>query len=180
MKKKVKEKLSKIKILILDVDGVMTDGRIIMDDAGRELKNFDVRDGHGLKLLQRYGVRVAIITGRQSKVVEYRAKDLDIKDVYQMVFNKKEVFEKILKKHKLSADEAAYLGDDIVDIPVLIRVGFSAAVADANDVVKKSVDHITKNKGGQGAVRELCEMILQSQGKWEEVAAKYEFNKKSC
>ena len=129
MKKKVKEKLSKIKILILDVDGVMTDGRIIMDDAGRELKNFDVRDGHGLKLLQRYGVRVAIITGRQSKVVEYRAKDLDIKDVYQMVFNKKEVFEKILKKHKLSADEAAYLGDDIVDIPVLIRVGFSAAVA---------------------------------------------------
>ena len=89
MKKKVKEKLSKIKILILDVDGVMTDGRIIMDDAGRELKNFDVRDGHGLKLLQRYGVRVAIITGRQSKVVEYRAKDLDIKDVYQMVFNKK-------------------------------------------------------------------------------------------
>ena len=108
-------------------------------------------------------------------MVEYRAKDLEIKDVYQKVFNKKEVFEKILKKHKLSADEAAYLGDDIVDIPVLKRVGFSAAVADALDVVKKSVDYITKNKGGRGAVREVCEMILQAKGKWKEIAAKYEF-----
>ena len=162
-------------MLILDVDGVMTDGRIIMDDEGREIKNFDVRDGHGLKVLQRYGIKVAILTGRQSKVVEYRAKDLDIKDVYQKVFNKKDVFEKILKKHKLSADEAAFMGDDIIDIPVLKRVGFSAAVADALDVVKKSVDYITKNRGGRGAVREICEMILQAQGKWPEIAAKYEF-----
>ena len=100
---------------------------------------------------------------------------MDIKDVYQKVFNKKEVFEKILMKHKLSADEAAYIGDDIVDIPVLKRVGFSVAVADALDVVKKSVDYITKNKGGRGAVREICEMILQAKGKWKEIAAKYEF-----
>ena len=175
MKKNIKEKLKKIKLLILDVDGVMTDGGIIMDSEGRELKKFNVRDGHGIKVLQRYGIKVAILTGRQSKVVEYRAKDLDIKDVYQKVFNKKEVFEKILKKHKVSADEAAYMGDDIIDIPVLKRVGFSAAVADAVDVVKKSVDYITKNTGGHGAVRELCEMILQAQGKWQEVAAKYEF-----
>ena len=175
MKKNIKEKLKKIKILILDVDGVMTDGRIIMDDEGRELKNFDVCDGHGLKVLQRYGIKVALLTGRKSKVVEYRAKDLDIKDVYQKVFNKKDVFEKILMKHKLSADEAAYMGDDIIDIPVLNRVGFSVAVADALDVVKKSVDYITKNKGGRGAVREICEMILQAQGKWQEIAAKYEF-----
>jgi 3-deoxy-D-manno-octulosonate 8-phosphate phosphatase (KDO 8-P phosphatase) len=175
VKKNINEKLKKIKILILDVDGVMTDGRIIMDDEGRELKNFDVRDGHGLKVLQRYGIKVALLTGRKSKVVEYRAKDLDIKDVYQKVFNKKEVFEKILMKHKLSADEAAYMGDDIIDIPVLNRAGFSVAVADALDVVKKSVDYITKNKGGRGAVREVCEMILQAQGKWQEIAAKYEF-----
>ncbi|MFZ1037303.1 MAG: 3-deoxy-manno-octulosonate-8-phosphatase KdsC [Smithella sp.] len=175
MEKKIKEKLKKIKLLILDVDGVMTDGRIIMDSEGHEIKNFDVRDGHGIKLLQRYGIKVAILTGRKSKVVEYRAKDLEIKDVYQKVFNKKEVFEKILIKHKLSADEAAYLGDDIVDIPVLKRVGFSVAVADALDVVKKSVDYITKNKGGRGAVREVCEMILQAKGKWKEIAAKYEF-----
>lgn len=175
MKKNIKEKLEKIKLLILDVDGVMTDGRIIMDCEGRELKNFNVRDGHGIKLLQRYGIRIAILTGRKSKVVEYRAKDLEIEDVYQKVFNKKEVFEKILKKHKLSADETAFMGDDIVDIPVLKRVGFSAAVADAVDEVKKSVDYITKNTGGHGAVRELCEMILEAQDKWQEVAARYEF-----
>jgi 3-deoxy-D-manno-octulosonate 8-phosphate phosphatase (KDO 8-P phosphatase) len=175
VKKNIKEKLKGIKLLILDVDGVMTDGRIIMDSEGREIKNFNVRDGHGLKVLQRYGIKVAILTGRQSKVVEHRAKDLDIKDVYQKVFNKKDVFEKIIKNHKLSPDEVAFIGDDIIDIPVLRRVGFSVAVADAADVVKKSVDYITNNKGGYGAVREICEMILKAQGKWPEVAAKYAF-----
>lgn len=153
----------------------MTDGSIIMDDEGHELKSFNVRDGHGIKILQRFGVKVAILTGRKSKVVEYRAKDLEIKDVYQGALNKKEIFEKILSKHKLSTDEVAYLGDDIVDIPVLKRVGFSVAVDDALDVVKKSVDYVTKNSGGRGAVREVCEMILQVQGKWSEVVAKYEF-----
>ena len=180
MKKNINEKLKKIKLLILDVDGVMTDGGIIMDSEGRELKKFNVRDGHGIKILQRYGINVAILTGRQSKVVEYRAKDLEIKDVYQGALNKKEVFEKILKKHKLKARETAFMGDDIVDIPVLKRVGFSAAVADAMDVVKKPVDYITKNRGGKGAVREVCEMILKAQGIWPEITAKYEFNKKGC
>ena len=174
MKKNIKEKLKKIKMLILDVDGVMTDGRIIMDDTGRETKNFNVRDGHGLKILQRYGVKVAILTGRKSKVVEYRAKDLEIKYVYQKVYNKKEVFEKILKKQKLSADEVAFIGDDIVDVPVLKKVGFSVAVADALDIVKKSVDYVSEHKGGKGAVREICDMILQAQGKWPEIAARYE------
>ena len=131
---------------------------------------------HGLKILQRYGIKVAILTGRQSKVVEHRAKDLEIKDVYQKVFNKKEVFEKILKKHKLSPNEAAFIGDDIVDIPVLRRVGFSAAVADAADVVTKSVDYVARNRGGHGAIREVCEMILQAQDKWKEIASKYEFD----
>lgn len=176
MKKNIREKLKLIKILILDVDGVMTDGRIIMDDDGRELKNFYVRDGHGLKVLQRYGIKVALLTGRQSKVVEHRAKDLEIKDVYQKVFNKKEVFEKILIKHKLSAEEAAFIGDDIIDIPVLKNVGFSAAVADAADVVRKSVDYVARNNGGHGAVREICEMILKAQDKWPEIAAKYHFS----
>ncbi|MBN1470202.1 MAG: 3-deoxy-manno-octulosonate-8-phosphatase KdsC [Syntrophaceae bacterium] len=174
MRKNIKAKLKVIKLLILDVDGVMTDGRIIMDDNGRETKNFNVRDGHGLKILQRYGVKVAILTGRKSKVVEYRAKDLEIKYVYQKVYNKKEVFEKILKKQKLSADEVAFIGDDIVDVPVLKKVGFSVAVADALDIVKKSVDYVTEHKGGKGAVREVCDMILQAQGKWPEIAARYE------
>jgi 3-deoxy-D-manno-octulosonate 8-phosphate phosphatase (KDO 8-P phosphatase) len=175
MKKNIKEKLKKIKMLILDVDGVMTDGRIIMDDTGRETKNFNVRDGHGLKVLQRFGVKVAILTGRKSKVVEHRAKDLEIKYVYQKVYNKKEVFQSILKKQKLTADEVAFIGDDIVDIPVLKMVGFSVAVADALDVVKKSVNYVTENQGGNGAVREICEMILKAQGKWPEIAARYEF-----
>ncbi|MGA2525868.1 MAG: HAD-IIIA family hydrolase [Smithellaceae bacterium] len=175
MKKNIKEKLKDIKLLILDVDGVMTDGRIIMDDDGREMKNFDVRDGHGLKIIQRYGVKVALLTGRESEVVQHRARDLEIKEVYQGALNKKDVFEKILLKHNLPATAVAFLGDDIVDIPVLRRVGFSAAVADALDVVKKSVDYITNNRGGHGAVREICEMILQAQGKWAEIAAKYEF-----
>jgi 3-deoxy-D-manno-octulosonate 8-phosphate phosphatase (KDO 8-P phosphatase) len=178
VKKFFKDKLKKIKLLIMDVDGVMTDGRIIMDDDGREMKNFNVRDGHGIKVLQRFGIKVALLTGRQSKVVMHRAKDLDINDVYQKVFNKKEVFEKIIKKHKISADEAAFIGDDIIDIPVLNRVGFSVAVADAIEVVKKSADYVTKNKGGNGAVREVCEMILQAQGKWPEIAARYEFIEK--
>jgi len=100
---------------------------------------------------------------------------LGIKEIYQGALNKKEVFKKILQKHNLAADSVAYMGDDIIDIPVLRQVGFSAAVADAVDVVRKSVDYVTKNKGGHGAVRELCEMILQMQGKWPKIAEKYEF-----
>lgn len=175
MNKKLKEKLKKIKMLMLDVDGVMTDGRIIMDDEGRQLKNFNVRDGHGLKIIQRYGIEVVILTGRKSDVVNHRAKDLDIKEIYQGALNKKEVFQIILQKHNLTADFVAYMGDDIIDVPVLRQVGFSAAPIDAVDVVKKSVDYVTKSKGGHGAVRELCEMILQIQGKWLEIAEKYEF-----
>ncbi len=175
MKKTIKEKLKNIKMLILDVDGVMTDGRVIMDDSGREIKNFDVRDGHGIKLIQRYGIKVVLLTGRKSDVVLHRARDLDIKEVHQKVFNKKEVLVKILKKNKLAAAEAAFIGDDVIDIPVLKAVGFSAAVADALDVVKKSVDYITQNKGGGGAVREVCDMLLQAQGQWPQIAAKYEF-----
>ncbi len=178
MKKSLNDKLRKIKMLILDVDGVMTDGRIIMDDKGRELKNFDVRDGHGIKLLQRYGISVAILTGRKSKVVEYRAKDLEIAEVHQKAFNKEIILEKILQKHKLSAKDVAYMGDDIVDIPVMRRVGFSAAVADALGIVKKSANYVTKNRGGKGAVREICEMILQAQDIWPKVAQRYEFDHK--
>jgi 3-deoxy-D-manno-octulosonate 8-phosphate phosphatase (KDO 8-P phosphatase) len=176
MKRNLQAKLKNIKMLILDVDGVMTDGRVIMDDRGQEIKNFDVRDGHGIKLVQRYGIKVVLLTGRQSEVVKHRAQDLGIKEIYQKVFNKKEVFARILKKNKLNAAEVAFIGDDIIDIPVLKAAGFSTAVADAMDVVKKSVDYVTQNSGGRGAVREVCEMLLQAQGKWPEIAAKYEFS----
>jgi len=175
MKESLREKLQHIKILIMDVDGVMTDGRIIINDDGRETKNFDVRDGHGIKLVQRYGIEVALLTGRQSEVVKHRANELGITEVHQKIFNKKEVFAEILQKNNLNANQAAFIGDDIIDIPVLKEAGFSATVADAIDIVKKTVDYVTKNKGGRGAVREVCEMLLQAQGRWPEIAAKYEF-----
>jgi len=175
MKKSLREKLPHIKILIMDVDGVMTDGRIIINDDGRETKNFDVRDGHGIKLVQRYGIEVALLTGRQSEVVKHRANELGITEVHQKIFNKKEVFAQILQKNNLSSGQAAFIGDDIIDIPVLKEAGFSVAVADALDIVKKTADYVTNNKGGRGAVREVCEMLLQAQGRWPEIAAKYEF-----
>ncbi|MBP7342058.1 MAG: HAD-IIIA family hydrolase [Smithellaceae bacterium] len=175
LEKQISEKLAKIKMLILDVDGVMTDGGILMDSDGREMKKFNVRDGHGLVMIQRHGIQVAILTGRTSAVVEHRARDLRISEVYQGALNKKEVFATILEKNRLAPEEIAYMGDDIVDIPVLKMVGFSAAVADALDVVKRSVDFVTVQPGGKGAVREVCEMLLMAQGHWAQVSARYDF-----
>ncbi|MBN1663516.1 MAG: HAD-IIIA family hydrolase [Deltaproteobacteria bacterium] len=168
------ENIRSLKLLILDVDGVLTDGKVIMDDAGRESKHFDVRDGHGLKMLMRTGVDVVFLTGRKSAVVEHRARDLGIGEVHQGVWNKLERYEEIVKKRNLSAREVAYIGDDVVDVPSMRRVGFSVAVADAVEEVKKIADYTTREKGGSGAVREVCDMIMKLQGKWEEVASKYE------
>ncbi len=176
MEEKYLTKLKKIKLLLLDVDGVLTDGKIIMDSDGREMKNFNVRDGHGLVMLQRHGIAAGILTGRTSTVVEHRARELKITEVYQGALNKKEVFQIILEKNHLIPEQVAFVGDDIVDIPVLRSVGFSVAVADALDLVKRSVDYITVNCGGAGAVREVCEMLLQAQGYWPEVARRYDFS----
>lgn len=168
------EKLRHIKVLILDVDGVLTDGRIIVDDNGLETKCFDVRDGHGIKMLMRCQVEVIFLTGRTSKVVNHRALDLGVHEVYQGVWNKLEVFEEILLKKKISPAETAFVGDDVVDVPVLRRAGFSATVADSADYIKNIVDYITEKKGGRGAVREICEIIIQAKGQWPEVIARYE------
>lgn len=170
------KKIRCIKLLILDVDGVLTDGRIIIDDLGNETKNFDVRDGHGLKLLMKYGIDVVLLTGRKSKVVEYRAKELDVTEVHQNAKNKVEVLEDILRKRKIKGDSVAYVGDDIVDVPVFSKVGFSVAVADAVIYAREAADYITEKRGGRGAVREICEMILKAQGKWEEIVSKYDLN----
>ncbi len=167
------EKIKRIKLLILDVDGVMTDGSINYTDDGREFKSFDVKDGHGIKLLMRSGVEVALITARESNVVAIRAKDLGIKDVYQGRKEKLGAFEEILANKGLSADETAYMGDDLIDLPVLRRAGFCAAVADATDEVKEAVDYVAKRPGGRGAVRELTDLILKAKGRWDEVTARY-------
>jgi 3-deoxy-D-manno-octulosonate 8-phosphate phosphatase (KDO 8-P phosphatase) len=167
------QKLKSIKILILDVDGVLTDGRVIYTDSGEEIKRFDVRDGHGLKLLMRSGIEVILLTGRESKVVLHRARDLGIEHVYQKALNKIEVYKTILAQRNLEDKEVGFVGDDLVDLPVLRKVGFSAAVPDAVPEVKEIVDYITTKKGGEGAVREICELLLKAQNKWEAVTEKY-------
>jgi 3-deoxy-D-manno-octulosonate 8-phosphate phosphatase (KDO 8-P phosphatase) len=172
---KVIAKIRLIRLLILDVDGVMTDGRIIMDYAGREIKHFDVKDGHGIKVLMRYGIDVVLVTGRRSTVVEHRARDLGISEVHQGVTNKLEIADTILRNRSLNYEHIAFVGDDIVDISLLRRVGFSAAVADAAEDVKKCADYVTIRKGGRGAVREVCEVILKAKGEWTDVARKYGF-----
>ena len=168
-----KSSIAKIKLLLLDVDGILTDGRIIYDNNGIESKAFHVRDGHGLKMLQRAGFKVGIITGRESNVVTHRAKELGIKLVYQGAKNKMIPYEEILEKTGLDDEQVAYVGDDLVDLPILRRVGCSFTVADAVTDIKSYVDYITTLAGGCGAVREICDMLLRQSGKWDETTARY-------
>ena len=170
------QQLKAIKLLILDVDGVLTDGKVIYTDSGEEIKSFDARDGHGLKLLMRSGIEVILLTGRESKAVLHRARDLGIEHVYQKVLNKIEVYKTILTKRNFKDQDVGFVGDDLVDMPVLRKVGFSAAVPDAVPEVKEMVNYVTVKKGGEGAVREICELLLKAQNKWEEVTEKY-YNK---
>jgi len=165
--------LSKIKLLLLDVDGVLTDGRIIYDHHGVETKAFDVKDGHGIKMIQRAEIEVGIITGRTSEVVNVRAHELGIKIVYQGAKNKLVPYREILATRGLTDEQIAYVGDDIVDLPILQRVGFSAAVADALDDIKPLVDYVTRRPGGRGAVREVCDLILKNSGRWGELSKRY-------
>jgi 3-deoxy-D-manno-octulosonate 8-phosphate phosphatase (KDO 8-P phosphatase) len=165
--------LNRIKLLLLDVDGVLTDGRIIYLNDGGEAKAFDVKDGHGLKLIQRAGIQVGIITGRQSDIVARRAAELGIELVYQGAKDKMQPFMEILEKLGLEPSEVAYVGDDLVDLPVMRRVGFSATVADASDDIKPYVDLVTSRPGGRGAVREVCDFLLKKSGLWTSVTNRY-------
>lgn len=167
------ERLKNIKLLLLDVDGVMTDGRIIFDSNGVESKFFNVKDGHGIKLLQRVGIEVGIISGRKSEVVANRAAELGITRVFQGALDKFSIYCEILRDTGLDDCRIAFMGDDIIDIPVLRRVGFAAAPADAVEEVLPYVHFVARNKGGWGAVRELCDLILKEQGTWDQVTARY-------
>ncbi len=169
----MEQQLAKIKLLLLDVDGVLTDGRIIYDNQGNELKAFDVKDGHGLKMIQRAGIRVGIITGRNSAVVSRRAEELEIDILYQGALRKLEPYLEILAEQNLTDEQVAYVGDDIVDLPILQRVGFSATVADAIPEVFPCVDYITTRPGGGGAVREICDLLLRASGQWDEITKRY-------
>ena len=169
----ITERARRVKLLLLDCDGVLTDGRIIMLPAGDETKVFDVKDGHAIVMLHRAGIKSGIISGRQSSVVRARAKELGMAHVHEMAWVKTEVYETILAEENLTNEEVCYVGDDVVDIPLLRRAGLAVAVADAVADVKPFAHLVTARAGGRGAVREVIELILRAQGKWEEVLARY-------
>jgi 3-deoxy-D-manno-octulosonate 8-phosphate phosphatase (KDO 8-P phosphatase) len=168
----IEERAKKIKLLILDVDGVLTDGRIVYDNFGNEIKCFNVYDGFGMTLLYRAGIKSVIITAKKTAVVKRRAKDMHITKVYSD-YRKFKIYEKVIKKFKVKDEEVCFIGDDFIDLPVLKRVGLSIAPPEAIDEIKNSCHYITKKSGGKGAVREVVEIILKSQGLWHNVTAEY-------
>lgn len=168
------DRLKDIRLLLLDVDGVMTDGGIIYDGNGLETKIFNVRDGHGIKMLQRYGIEVGIITGRTSHVVDIRAKELGIELVYQGSLKKLDSYGEIKLKTELCDSQIAYIGDDVIDIPVMRRVAFAAAPKDGLAEARNVAHYVTSCGGGRGAVREVCDLILKGRGLWDEVVRRYE------
>ncbi|HSJ49362.1 MAG TPA: 3-deoxy-manno-octulosonate-8-phosphatase KdsC [Gammaproteobacteria bacterium] len=171
--KDILEKAARIRLLIFDVDGVLTDGSLFLGDDGQEYKAFHSRDGHGIKMLLSHGMEVAIITGRTSEVVKHRMANLGVSRLYQGQHDKTEAFRELLAEMDLSADQVAYVGDDVVDLPVMRQVGLAIAVQDAHPLVKKHAHWQTPSGGGRGAGRDVCEMLLEAMGKLDEEMAKY-------
>ena len=171
--REVERRAAGVRLLLLDCDGVLTDGRITPVEGGEELKSFHTHDGHGLVMLHRAGLRSGIISGRTSRLVELRAKDLGISFVRQGALNKIEVFESLLAEAGVETRSVAYVGDDVVDIPLMLRCGLGVAVADATPDTRDAAHHVTRLPGGHGAVREVCELILKAQGRWDELMKRY-------
>ncbi|SJM92988.1 3-deoxy-D-manno-octulosonate 8-phosphate phosphatase [Crenothrix polyspora] len=169
----IREKAKKLKLLILDVDGVLTDGRLFFDNQGNEYKCFHARDGHGIKLLRQTGVEVAVISGRKSNSVALRMQSLGIEHVYQGFENKIAAFDEIIEKTGIMPEQIAHVGDDLLDLPIMTRVGLAIAVNDANFAVKQRADWCTDLPGGLGAVREVCDFIMQAQGSFDDVLSQY-------
>lgn len=169
----VKQRAKKVKMLILDIDGVLTDGRIIYDSKGKELKCFNVLDGMGLALLGLAQIKVALITAKSSPAVRRRARDIGAAELREDVIDKLSAFSQILKKYKLSNENICFVGDDLLDLPVIKRAGLGVAVANACPEVKKYADYLTKREGGKGAVREVIEIVLRAQNKWQKVIKRF-------
>ncbi|MCR4301184.1 MAG: 3-deoxy-manno-octulosonate-8-phosphatase KdsC [Sulfuricaulis sp.] len=170
---KVLSLAAKVKLLLFDVDGVLTDGRLVIGDDGLEFKAFNSRDGHGIKMLQRHGISVGIITGRTSDVVKHRVKDLQIKHVYQGCKEKLPVYQKLIKKLKLKPEQTAYVGDDVVDLPIMLQVGLAVAVQNAHSLTKQYAHWVTPSIGGYGAAREVCDMLLHAHGLYHTEMQRY-------
>lgn len=163
----LREKARQIKLLLLDVDGVLTDGRIIYDSRGRDMKFFDVHDGLGVYLLKKFGIKTVLITAKGSKSIRPRARDMQVEEIIENVFPKSSALEKILKKYNVALNQVCFLGDDLVDLCLMKRVGFPIAVFNAVPEIKQAASYITIREGGRGAVREVAELILKSQDKWK-------------
>mgnify|MGYP001813008672 FL=1 len=171
--KDILEKASRIRLLILDVDGVLTDGSLFVGDDGQEYKAFNSRDVHGIKMLPKHGVSVAIITGRTSQVVDHRMANLGVKHVYQGKLEKLPAYEELAAKLGIPAEETAYVGDDVVDLPVMRKIGLAIAVQDAHPLVQAHSHWQTPSHGGRGAARDVCEMLMEAQGVLEDELDSY-------
>lgn len=169
----LRKKARKIKLLLLDVDGVLTDGGIYIDDRGIETKRFDVRDGQGITLLRRAGIEVGFVTGRSSKLVRVRARELGVSIIHQGVRNKADAYQRIKQKSRLEDESVAYVGDDIADVPILRRAGLAIVVRDAWYGVRPYADYVAQAEGGRGAVREVCELLLKAQDLWKKLTKPY-------
>jgi 3-deoxy-D-manno-octulosonate 8-phosphate phosphatase (KDO 8-P phosphatase) len=166
MKKNLREKIKKIELLVMDVDGVLTDGKLTFTEDGKEIKSFFVQDGMAINLWLKANLKLVIISGRDSKIMEMRGKELGIKEIYQKVDDKLKILKLILKKHKLKLENIAYIADDLNDFPAFKFAGFKISPSNACPEIKKISDYITKRKGGEGAVREAIELMLKEKNKW--------------
>ena len=166
--------VKQIRLLLLDVDGVLTDGRIIYDSQGRDAKLFDVHDGMGVYLLKKAGIPTCLITAKGSRAIKPRARDMSVAQVFENISPKTAALDKIITKYKVTAAEICFVGDDLVDLCLMKKVGFPVAVFNACPEIKQAASYITLRYGGRGAVREVAELILKSQGKWTEVLKAYD------
>jgi len=166
-------KAAKLALMGFDVDGVLTDGKLYFTSQGDEMKAFSSLDGHGLKMLQRAGVEVIIISGRRSKALELRAQNLEISELHMGVADKRGLMAQLLARRGLDFTRAGYMGDDVMDLPVLRACGFSATVADGHAEVITRVDYVAQKVGGGGAAREVCDLILRARGQWDALMAEY-------
>jgi 3-deoxy-D-manno-octulosonate 8-phosphate phosphatase (KDO 8-P phosphatase) len=173
MMQELSDRAKKVRLLLLDVDGVLTDGRIVYDSRGRDMKFFDVHDGLGVYLLKKVGIPTILITAKGSGAIKPRARDMRVDMVFTDVSPKTKVLDKILKKYKISIDEVCFIGDDLVDLCLMKRVGFPIAVFNAVPEIKQAAAYVTIRYGGRGAVREVAELILKSQGKWQGLVELY-------
>jgi 3-deoxy-D-manno-octulosonate 8-phosphate phosphatase (KDO 8-P phosphatase) len=173
VKDEITRRAARVKLLLLDCDGVLTDGRITLLGDGDEQKSFHTRDGHGLVLLHRAGLQSGVISGRTSSALERRARDLGIGHLRQGTHDKIVEFREVLAAAGVSEDETAFVGDDVTDIPLMRRCALAVAVADATDDTRAHAHYVTRLAGGFGAVREVCELILKAQGRWDELMRRY-------